>query len=342
VIRPIPDGIRVTQEYGLTAFARSSGAYPTPGHLGMDFATPMNTPLVAPAEGLIEHVGFGDLNSWGYYVKLSDGARGHVFAHLKAGSAKVKVGDEVREGQVMAATGNTGWSTGPHLHWQVTDPDEGTAAMHHAIDPRTLLDPDRYTTLALQDYATMAALRHGLDPQIFLRQINQESGWQVYAHSGAGAIGIAQIVPRWHPSVNPWRPHESLDYAGGLVAGHLREFGRIDLALAAYNAGSTAVREWGGIPPYPETQNYVKSILNDWSPPVFDDMHESQAIDKWLHLQFQALAQEVTGVVNRANAGVMPTPEEVEHANKRFAELRDNWSEMWAKEKAAVAAGKDN
>ncbi|MDP6349125.1 MAG: lytic transglycosylase domain-containing protein [Chloroflexota bacterium] len=181
-----------------------------------------------------------------------------------------------------------------------------------------------------------------MDPQIFLRQINQESGWQVYAHSGAGAMGIAQIVPRWHPSVNPWKPYESLDYAGGLVAGHVREFGRIDYALAAYNAGGTAVREWGGIPPYPKTQKYVRSILNDWSPPMFDDMPESQAIDKWLHLQFQDLAQGVTGVVNRANAGVMPTSEEVEHANKRFADLRDNWAGLWAKEKAAAANGRDD
>ncbi len=196
--------------------------------------------------------------------------------------------------------------------------------MHHAIDPRTLLNPERHTTFALQDYAKMVVLRNGLDPIMFQAQINQESGWSQYSYSPGQAIGIAQTVAWWHPSVNPWKSYESLDYAGGLMAGHLREFSRIDYALTAYNAGATAVREWGGVPPYPETQDYVNAILNDWRPPVFEDMPESQAIDKWLHFQFQDLAQEVMGVVNRANAGVMPTPEEVDHANKRFAGLRDN------------------
>ncbi len=150
MIRPIPDGIRVSQEFGLTAFARSSGAYPTPGHLGMDFASPMNAPLVAPAAGKVWHVGFGNPWSWGYHLTLTDrDDRRYIFAHLKADSARVKVGDEVAEGAVLAATCDTGWSTGPHLHSQVIDFDEGTAAMHHAIDPRTLLDPGRYTTTAL-------------------------------------------------------------------------------------------------------------------------------------------------------------------------------------------------
>ncbi len=339
--RPLPDGISVTQEYGLTAFARSSGAYPTPGHLGMDFGAPMSTPLLAPAAGCIFHAGYGAPGSWGFFFQLRDGQRTHTFAHLKAGSAKVKVGDEVREGQVLAATGDTGWSTGPHLHWQVNDFANGPAVMKHAVDPRALLNPERYTFEALSDYATIVALRNGLDPDVFHHQIDQESGWNPYAYSGAEAIGIAQIVSRWHPSVNPWKPYDSLDYAGGPMAGHLREFGRIDLALSAYNAGATAVREWGGVPPYEETQLYVHAILGDWSPPVFDDMPESQAIDRWLHLQFQDLAQEVTGVVNRANAGVMPTPEEVEHANKRFAELRDHWPDLWKQDKAAVAARRD-
>lgn len=122
--RPIPDGIRVTQEYGLTAFARMSGAYPTLGHLGIDFAAPMSTPLVAPAAGIISHVGFGEPGSLGYFVRMKvDEDESRVFAHLKSGSAKVKVGDKVEEGKVLAATGDTGWSTGPHLHWQVTDFD---------------------------------------------------------------------------------------------------------------------------------------------------------------------------------------------------------------------------
>ena len=113
-------------------------------------------------------------------------------------------------------------------------------------------------------YAEQQARAAGIDPAIFVRQIGVESNWDPAAVSPAGAIGIAQIVPRWHPAVDPWEPWASLAYAARLMRSHLDRFGgRYDLALAAYNAGAGAVEQYGGVPPYEETQRYVRLILGD-------------------------------------------------------------------------------
>ena len=112
-------------------------------------------------------------------------------------------------------------------------------------------------------YARQQAIEAGLDPDIFERQIDAESGFNPNVVSPAGAIGIAQIVPRWHPDVDPWDPYASLAYAARLMRSYLDRYGSYALALAAYNAGPGAVDEYGGMPPYDETQRYVRSILSD-------------------------------------------------------------------------------
>jgi len=106
-------------------------------------------------------------------------------------------------------------------------------------------------------YATQAARRAGIDPNVFIRQINQESGFNPTARSGAGAIGIAQIVPRWHPEVDPTNPAEALDWAAHYMASQVRHYGNWRDALSVYNSGRPYA-EGKGIP---ETRNYVASIL---------------------------------------------------------------------------------
>jgi soluble lytic murein transglycosylase-like protein len=119
-------------------------------------------------------------------------------------------------------------------------------------------------------YAYQAAQKVGFDPNVFVRQINQESNFQPFNADGspktspAGAIGIAQIVPKYHPGVDPTNPLASLDYAANLMAGLLKQNGGdMGKALAAYNAGQGAVDRFGGVPPFAETQTYVKNILGD-------------------------------------------------------------------------------
>ena len=112
--------------------------------------------------------------------------------------------------------------------------------------------------------AAAAARKFGIDPIRFQRQIGAESNFNPGAHSGAGAVGIAQIMPGtargW--GVNPNDPLASLDAAARADAGYLRSYGGDwRRTLAAYNAGPGAVKKYGGVPPFAETQNYIKKIL---------------------------------------------------------------------------------
>jgi len=117
---------------------------------------------------------------------------------------------------------------------------------------------DLYEPVA-RDAASLA----GIDGAVFVCLIAAESGFDPAALSPAGAQGIAQLMPGFHPGVNPWNPTESLHYAARLLRGYLTEFGAdYRLGIAAYNAGPTAVRAYGGIPPFPETQALVASVLS--------------------------------------------------------------------------------
>ena len=89
----------------------------------------------------------------------------------------------------------------------------------------------------LRSYAWGAAVRQGIDPVIFSRQIAAESDFNPHAISRAGAVGIAQIMPTMHPGVDPTDPYASLDYAARLMRGYINHYGDWRRALIAYNAG---------------------------------------------------------------------------------------------------------
>lgn len=121
----------------------------------------------------------------------------------------------------------------------------------------------RYSGPYLQ-MARDAARRHNVPESLFLRLVQQESGWNVSAESHKGAIGLAQLMPETARKlqVNPYDAYENLDGGARYLARQFRDFGNWRLALAAYNAGPEAVRRHGGIPPYRETRDYVRIILD--------------------------------------------------------------------------------
>jgi peptidoglycan DL-endopeptidase CwlO len=91
----------------------------------------------------------------------------------------------------------------------------------------------------------------------------QESGGNPQAVSSAGAQGLMQLMPSTAAGigVNAFDPNQAITAAARILSRNLTEFGgSVPLALAAYNAGVGAVQKYGGIPPYSQTQNYVKSI----------------------------------------------------------------------------------
>ncbi len=110
--------------------------------------------------------------------------------------------------------------------------------------------------------AKAMARLHRIPEDLFLRLVQQESGWYAGAVSPKGAIGLAQLMPGTAQllGVDPHDPEENLEGGARYLRAQFERFGRWDLALAAYNAGPEAVEQHGGIPPYAETVGYVKAI----------------------------------------------------------------------------------
>lgn len=111
--------------------------------------------------------------------------------------------------------------------------------------------------------AQAAARQHGIPEDLFLRLVQQESGWNPKAKSHAGAIGLAQLMPftARKLGVDPWNPAQNLEGGARYLRQQYDRFRSWRLALAAYNAGPGAVTKYNGVPPYKETQGYVKAIL---------------------------------------------------------------------------------
>lgn len=129
----------------------------------------------------------------------------------------------------------------------------------------------QYDIPALGDLIVATALRYDLDPTIFLALVKQESGFNPKNVSPVGAQGLGQLMPgtaRGLGVQDPFDPVENLDGAARYLKQQLETFGNYTLALAAYNAGPGNVQQYGGVPPFPETQNYVRSIMANTNSPV--------------------------------------------------------------------------
>jgi soluble lytic murein transglycosylase-like protein len=109
-----------------------------------------------------------------------------------------------------------------------------------------------------------ASAQHGVDMRLVKAVIQVESGFQSRARSPKGAMGLMQLMPQtarqYQAGRNPYDPARNIEAGTKYLRKLLNEF-ELPLALAAYNAGEAAVRRFGGIPPYAETQAYVTKIM---------------------------------------------------------------------------------
>ena len=135
----------------------------------------------------------------------------------------------------VGVMGSTGASTGPHLHLEVTAP--GWRLSDDFRVTGTRVNP-------LERYADYYAEVYVYSPGVFRAQIGVESGWNPRAKSRAGALGLCQIIPKWHPPMRGrcFDPFDSMDYAAALMKAHLKRRGwDYREALADYNVGPHAV-----------------------------------------------------------------------------------------------------
>jgi soluble lytic murein transglycosylase-like protein len=112
------------------------------------------------------------------------------------------------------------------------------------------------------------AFAQGLDPRLVRAVVQAECGYNPAALSNQGAMGLMQLMPATAGDLaveRPFEPEENLRGGTAYLRGLIERFaGRTELALAAYNAGPGAVERYGGVPPYPETVEYVGKVLSLW------------------------------------------------------------------------------
>lgn len=122
----------------------------------------------------------------------------------------------------------------------------------------------------LNSIVEAASRKTGVPKELLVAVIRAESGGNPNAVSPAGAVGLMQLMPGTAKAlgVNPKDPVQNVLGGARYLKMMYDRFGRWDLALAAYNAGPGAVQRYGGIPPYKETQTYVKRVLGSLGEPA--------------------------------------------------------------------------
>jgi soluble lytic murein transglycosylase len=155
------------------------------------------------------------------------------------------------------------------LHFSNAPADPGyqrwaPSASGFRVSTRVLVE-DRARRKAFDPIIAEAAQRHRVEPALVKAVIRAESDFVPYARSPKGALGLMQLMPATARLHNVWSVFEPKSNIEGGVS-HLRLLldqynGNVRLALAAYNAGDGAVERHGGIPPYPETIEYLERVL---------------------------------------------------------------------------------
>ena len=150
----------------------------------------------------------------------------------------------------------------------LTNPTTRVNAKLYTDTASALQKPDYSNKTKIQELISRVSKKHGVDEKLVNAVVKQESGFNPNAKSKVGALGLMQLMPATAKGLgvtNPMDPEQNVEGGVKYLKSMLNKYnGNIILALAAYNAGPNAVDRYDGVPPYKETQNYVKSILSSY------------------------------------------------------------------------------
>jgi murein DD-endopeptidase MepM/ murein hydrolase activator NlpD len=287
---------RISQHYGPTTSTASvahtiNGVYYAHFHDGIDIAAPVGRDVKAIAPGKVIFAGTYPDGARVVRVKHADGSIS-LYAHLKHDLA-VKKGDYVDAGEKVGEVGMTGNSKGPHLHLELLvkgedyDPEKALRAhelpgadgkVDRSVLPATYRMESASAALAAFDRVAddipyhalirRAAVAAGVDPMLLASIVKAESSFHPTSTSKCGAMGLMQLMPATAKALgvtDPYDPEQNLRAGAKYFAKNLKLYGRVDLALAAYQAGKGAVARAGGIPDSPTTRHYIDRILRSWA-----------------------------------------------------------------------------
>ncbi len=138
--------------------------------------------------------------------------------------------------------------------------------MPHMVDIRTLQSYSLSNKpIHWQNIAREASKKHGIDYNLILAVIQTESNFIADAISHVGAQGAMQIMPETAKDLgleDPFDPEQNVDAGTRYLKEQILRFNNLELALAAYNAGPGNVIKYNGIPPFKETQDFVKKVIS--------------------------------------------------------------------------------
>lgn len=151
------------------------------------------------------------------------------------------------------------------VHYYPDTKLHGSAPLPATYNPAGASAPSKSANKnAFDAHIVASARRHGVDPALIKAVMHTESSFNPRARSPVGALGLMQLMPataRRFGVTNAYDPAQNIEGAAKYLSWlNKRWGGRLDYVLASYNAGEGNVKKYGGIPPFKETQNYVKSV----------------------------------------------------------------------------------
>ncbi len=217
--------------------------------------------------GLVQRV-YADL---GYSLPRTAAGQATVGTEVPGGLANAQPGDLLTFGSpahhIGIYIGNGQMIDAPHTGTAVrVEPVYETPSHVRRIVPSQAATPAAVSSSTpYADLFSAAAAKYDIPATLLSAVAKEESGYNAQAVSPAGAEGMMQLMPgtaRGLGVTNPFDPAQAVDGAAKMLRDLTNRFGSTSLALAAYNAGPGAVMKYGGIPPYPETQRYVRNVLS--------------------------------------------------------------------------------